>query len=204
MTPSGRYPHWGCLPGRISWDESSPCGARNPCSHAGPSLRARVEELAALVPDLPAWPGTSPTRRRAPRSSDLIEHKQRQLIQFNVRLAGLRELTESPPARSGGGAGAAVDQPLPRARLRPARRSSSSRRTPEGGLRGYRSRAVGKGLCEAVRWSGDTLRGRYWEAALDGEPVDDRMTTATAGNAPAASPHLPARDGRMTRKADRA
>jgi PAS domain S-box-containing protein len=133
-------------------------------------LRARMDELAALVPDLPAWPGSRSGAQTLHSLLDLVERKQRQLIQFNVRLAGLRELTET-----------LLRDPEEERVLRSISLYLGHAyglpevlvltRTPDGGLRGYRSRAIGKGLCEAVRWSGETLKGTHWETAIGGEAV---------------------------------
>jgi PAS domain S-box-containing protein len=135
-------------------------------------LRVRLEELSALVPDLPSLPEDGLDEATARALLDLIEHKHRQLIRFNIRLAGLRELTE-----------ALLRDPEEERVLRSISLYLGHAyglpevvvltRTPEDGLRGYRSRAVGKGLCEAVRWSGENLIGTSWHAALNGEPVKE-------------------------------
>jgi PAS domain S-box-containing protein len=141
----------------------------NPLGDAA-DLRARMDELAALVPDLPPWSGNGSDPRTAAALLDLIEHKQRQLIQFNVRLAGLRELTE-----------ALLRDPEEERVLRSISLYLGHAyglpevvvltRAPEEGLRGYRSRGIGKGLCEAVHWSGESLKGTAWERALNGMTI---------------------------------
>lgn len=163
--------------------------AREPALRGAPpteemlDLRARMDELAALVPDLPSWPSGRSGAQTLLSLLDLIERKQRQLIQFNVRLAGLRELTqtllrdpeEERVLRS-------ISLYLGHAYGLPEVLVLT--RTPDGGLRGYRSRAVGKGLCEAVRWSGETLKGTHWETALAGEPAKGDDGAARPGTPP--------------------
>jgi signal transduction histidine kinase len=158
-------------------------GTREGQVEATAGLRARMDELAALVPDLPPWPGTRFDETTAHALLDLIERKQRQLIRFNVRLAGLRELTE-----------ALLRDPEEERVLRSISLYLGHAyglpevlvltKTPDGGLRGYRSRAVGKGLCEAVRWPGETLRGTHWEAALGGDLVRVDEHPSPAGTPP--------------------
>jgi PAS domain S-box-containing protein len=147
------------------------------------SLRDRLEELRAVVPEV--------TARAEPGSNDLLvfelidllEHKQRHLIQENVRLAGLRELTE-----------ALLRDPEEERVLRTiSLYLRKAHGLPEvlvlskgdsGGLRGYRARAGADGLCEAVRWTAEAIRGTAWQRALDGET----MRRAEVAKPPSGSP----------------
>jgi len=151
------------------------------------AVRARLDDLRALLPDLPAWSERDADADRVVALLDLLERKQRQLIQDNVRLAGLRELTES-----------LLREPDEERVLRmislylghayELAEVMVLSRTEDGGLRGYRARSGGRGLCEAVRWSAAMLKGSVWGQALSGEPVGDCVRDRQASGTP---PPLP-------------
>lgn len=134
------------------------------------SLTARLQELGALVPELRVPEGEPDLFEVGHILLDLLERKQRQLIEENVRLAGLRELTET-----------LLREPDEEKILRTIslylRHAyglpdvAVLTRDPEGGLRGYRSRGIGRNLCEAIGWSRESIRGSVWERALAGATI---------------------------------
>lgn len=150
------------------------------------TLADRLDELRALIPEVPAWhPSNDGIEETVLALADILERKQRNLIEDNVRLAALREMTEtllrdpeeervlrtiSLYLRHAYGLGEVLVL------------SADER----GGLRGYRARTGGGVLCEAVRWSAETLRGSLWEKALGGEIV------SVEGEAAVAPPGTPA------------
>jgi PAS domain S-box-containing protein len=146
-------------------------GDHQPNASESGLLRGRLEELRALIPEIPAWPPSDDgTEAMALSLAELLERKQRHLIEENVRLVALREMTED-----------LLREPDEERVLRTIslylRHAYGLAevlvlsRDEGGGLRGYRARPGGAALCEPVRWSGDTLRGTVWEKALAGETV---------------------------------
>jgi PAS domain S-box-containing protein len=134
-------------------------------------LKNRLEDLRALIPEIPAWSESGDGFEEMTLAlADLLERKQRNLIEDNVRLAALREMTET-----------LLRDPEEERVLRTIslylRHAYGLAevlvlsRSERGGVRGYRARVGGAVLCEAVRWSAETLRGSAWEKALAGEMV---------------------------------
>jgi len=141
-------------------------------SEASEAICTRYEELRALLPELEGWDGRETAPRQISMLLDLLERKQRQLIQDNVRLAGLREITEQLLREPD------EDRVLRTISLYIGYAYGLAEvlvlsRTEEGGLRGYRAGAGGKGLCEAIRWRPEVLKGSAWQAALAGQPIED-------------------------------
>ncbi|MBD3161390.1 MAG: PAS domain S-box protein [Candidatus Eisenbacteria bacterium] len=145
--------------------------AFHPVPDGTTALRARLDDLRALIPELPALGGSeNDAGALCLGLLDLLERKQRHLIQDNVRLVALRELTEN-----------LLRDPEEERVLRTVSLYLQQAhgltevmvlaRAEAGGLRGYRARSGVSGICEAVRWSGETVRGTAWETALGGESV---------------------------------
>jgi PAS domain S-box-containing protein len=150
-------------------------------------VRARMEDLRALVPEIPSWGEGESLPERALQLMDLVERKQRQLIQDNVRLAGLRELTESLLRESdehmvvrticlylGHAYGLAEVLVL----------SCGD----DGDLYGYRARSGDRGFCEAIRWTRDGIAGSLWEAAIAGARFEGVQARSVPSGTP---PPLP-------------
>lgn len=149
----------------------SPAQPARRSTAAEAKVRTRHEELRALLPELGNWPRGTPASRQLSVLLDLLERKQRQLIQDNVRLAGLREITEHLLREPD------EDRVLRQISLYIGHAYGLDEvlvlsRTEEGGLRGYRARAGVRGICEAIRWRPEALKGSVWEAVLGGERIE--------------------------------
>ena len=59
------------------------------------NLQSRLDELRALIPELPADPEETTLEELSADLLDLLERKQRHLIQGNIQIAALRDLTET-------------------------------------------------------------------------------------------------------------
>ena len=168
---------------------SSNQSAAHPEPDGAGGLRARLDDLRALIPELPAWGGPEGSPALCLGLLDLLERKQRHLIQDNVRLVALRELTESllrDPEE---------ERVLRTVSLYLQQAHGLSEvmvlaRGEAGGLRGYRARSGVSGICEAVRWSAETIRGTAWERALDGESVYQALEEEQPAGAPTPLPIL--------------
>ncbi len=135
-----------------------------------PALTTRLNELGALVPELHAPGREIDLSETCHALLDLLERKQRQLIEQNVRLAGLRELTET-----------LLREPDEEKILRTISvylghaygipEVAVLTRIDGGGLRGYRTRGIGRGLSERIHWPAESLRGTVWEEALGGKAI---------------------------------
>lgn len=160
-----------------------------------PDYRGRLDELRALIPELPAWNPAASADEILPTVIDILERKQRHLIEDNVRLAALRELTET-----------LLRDPDEERVLRTV--SLYLRHAyglPEvilvlvqenGDLRGYRARSGAHGLCEAVRWTRASVQGTVWERALRGDALHRVETNVRAhGALPVLPVILPLRGG---------
>lgn len=155
--------------------------------HDLPSLIARLQEMGALVPELMLPSGETDLHETCSSLLDLLERKQRQLIEENVRLAGLRELTEN-----------LLREPDEERILRTISLYLAHAyglpdvavltRMEGGGLRGYRSRGIGRGLCEAIQWTPEMIRGSAWESALEGKTVHAIEGEAVPTGTPAPLP----------------
>ncbi len=152
------------------------------------TLADRLDELRALIPEIPVWhPSGEGIEATVLALTDILERKQRNLIEDNVRLAALREMTET-----------LLRDPEEERVLRTISLYLchayglgevlvvSADET--GGLRGYRARTGGGSLCEAVRWSAETLRGSVWEKALAGGTVCIDETAPAPPGTPAPLP----------------
>ena len=146
-------------------------------------LHSRLEDLRALVPELGGILSADDPDTTCRTLLGLLEQKQRQLIQGNIRLTGLRELTES-----------LLREPDEERVLRTISlyiahayalpEVAALTRSENGGLRGYRSRGDGRGLCESICWSGDNLKGTAWERAMMGETIVHGEDAGPAGTPP--------------------
>lgn len=135
-----------------------------------PGLKARIDELRSLIPELPVDLSETGGDEFSLDLLDLLERKQRHLIQGNVRIAALRDLTETLLRDP-------EEERVLRTislYLRQAHGLAEAMvlsRTDDGGLRGYWTRAGAARLCEAVRWSAETLKNTAWATALSGQMV---------------------------------
>jgi hypothetical protein len=151
------------------------------------SLQGRLDELRALIPELPAGAAETTLEELSGDLLDLLERKQRHLIQRNTRLAALRELTET-----------LLRDPEEERVLRTIslylRQAHGLAevlvlsRTEDGGLRGYRACNHAAASCEAIRWPEEAIRHTAWARALSGEPV---QTVTPAKHPPGTPAPLP-------------
>ncbi|MDM7915029.1 MAG: hypothetical protein QUU85_07140, partial [Candidatus Eisenbacteria bacterium] len=143
-------------------------------------LIARTEELRALVPELPDLSGPGAIEDGGLALLEILEGKQRQLIQNNIRLAGLRELTETLLRDPD-------EEKVLRTMSHYLRQAYGLAEvvvlsgTEQGGLRGYRARAGTGRLCEAIRWSPETIRQTAFERVLAGQPASGAAVPSPPG-----------------------
>ncbi|MBM3285739.1 MAG: PAS domain S-box protein [Candidatus Eisenbacteria bacterium] len=167
------------------------------------TLRARLDDLRALIPEVPLLAPHGDAEMVLWPILELLEKKQRRLIEEDVRLAALRELTET-----------LLRQPEEERTLRTVtlylRHAYALAevllltRRDDGRLQGYRARSGDGPHCEAVAWPEELLRGTAWESALGGETVRGAARSGTVGAPPCLPLILPLRSGARNGERDEA